>query len=77
MMFEQLLEKPYHLIRLAKNRRCATHHGECAGNGKRIISNTWAATNRLNNASMPNDSSEGTFLLIHPALGAIILFPLT
>ena len=32
MMFEQLLEKPYHLIRLAKNRRCATHHGECAGN---------------------------------------------
>jgi hypothetical protein len=32
MLFEQLLEKPYHLIRFAKNRRCATHHGECAGN---------------------------------------------
>jgi hypothetical protein len=47
------------------------------GSSKRIIMNTWAATNRLNNASMPNDSSEGTFLLIHPALEAIILFPLT
>jgi hypothetical protein len=32
MLFEQLLEKPYHLIRFAKDRRCATHHGECAGN---------------------------------------------
>jgi hypothetical protein len=32
MLFDQLLEKPYRLIRFAKNRRCATHHGECAGN---------------------------------------------
>ena len=32
------------------------------------------AINTLNNASMPNDSSEGTFLLIHVAIGAIILF---
>jgi hypothetical protein len=30
--FDQLLERPYHLIRFAKDRRCATHHGECAGN---------------------------------------------
>ena len=32
MSFDQLLERPYHLIRLAKDRRCATHHGDCAGN---------------------------------------------
>jgi hypothetical protein len=32
MSFDQLLERPYHLIRFAKDRRCATHHGECAGN---------------------------------------------
>jgi hypothetical protein len=31
-LFDHLLEKPYHLIRFAKNRRCATHHGECTGN---------------------------------------------
>jgi hypothetical protein len=31
-LFDQLLEKPYHLIRFAKNRRCATDHGECTGN---------------------------------------------
>jgi hypothetical protein len=34
------------------------------------------AINTLNNASMPNDSSEGTFLLIQLALEAIILFAL-
>jgi len=32
MLFDRLFEKKRHLIRLAKNRRCATHHGECAGN---------------------------------------------
>ena len=41
---------------------------------KRIIRNAGAAMNMPNNASMPNDSSEGTFLLIHVAIGAIILF---
>ena len=32
MLLDRLLEKLGRLIRFAKNRRCATHHGECAGN---------------------------------------------
>jgi hypothetical protein len=31
MLFDRLLEKQCRLIRFAKNRRCTTHHGECAG----------------------------------------------
>jgi NADH:ubiquinone oxidoreductase subunit 3 (subunit A) len=45
------------------------------GSSKRIIRNAGAAINTLNNARMPNDFSEGTFLFIHLALEAIILFP--
>jgi hypothetical protein len=32
MLFDRSPEKLRRLIRFAKNRRCATHHGECAGN---------------------------------------------
>ena len=39
--------------------------GTNPGSSKRIIKNAGAAINTLNKASMPNDCSEGTFLLIH------------
>jgi len=45
------------------------------GSSKRIIRNAGAAINTLNNASMPRDSSEGTFLFIQLGLLVIILFP--
>ena len=51
--------------------------GTNPGSSERIIRNAGATINTLNNVSMPIDSTEGTFLFIHPALEAIILCPLT
>jgi hypothetical protein len=104
MLFDQLLEKPYHLIRSLKiaaaqpimvNAPAISHNVTFSeflgasiaqatmaaiaaseksrtlnagrttpGSSKRIIRNAGAAISTLNNASMPRDSSEGTFLFI-------------
>jgi len=51
--------------------------GTNPGSSERIIRNAGATINTLNNVSMPIDSSEGTFLLIHLALEAITACLLT
>jgi hypothetical protein len=47
------------------------------GSSMWIIRNAGTAISTLNSASTPNDSNEGTVLLIQLALEAIILFPVT
>jgi hypothetical protein len=51
-------------IAASEKSRMLNAGGTSPGSSKRIIRNAGVAINTLNNASMPIDSSEGTFLFI-------------